>query len=220
MIKKIYYKIRDSFLSKPDEVGERSAGHWQDLIRQAVLSKVANVASLLELGCGEGLFLSALRETNAEMNITGLDISEAMIARASERFADKGIKNIDLVLGSGEKLSFGDSSFDAVVCMNVIYNLPSETVLENLLHEAIRVCKVRGRIVFDIRNSSNLLINLKYMLAPYYDETVKDLPLRTYRIKYIREVVSKLGAEIVSVKQIGFPWNFFAPILIIEAEKK
>jgi len=64
----------------------------------------------LDLGCGTGIAIPVL--VRLGWTVVGLDVSEAMLARAAER---EGAS--ELVRGSGESLPFSDASFDAVVSL-------------------------------------------------------------------------------------------------------
>ena len=69
----------------------------------------------------------------------------------------------------------------------------------------MRICKPEGAIIFDIRNSLNPLLFIKYKLAKYYDETVRtrNLPLQTYRLKKVRDLLKKDGFEITELLPIS-----------------
>ena len=63
MIPKVYYWLHKKF-SKPDERGEYSAGVWQDAVREKVFELCTfSSGKLLEVGCGEGLFLLKFSQT-------------------------------------------------------------------------------------------------------------------------------------------------------------
>lgn len=218
MIKKIYYFLHSKF-SRSDERGEYSAGHWQNMIREEILNRTKVVdGSLLEVGCGEGLFLSALAERNKKIKLHGIDIWDKILERAEERFKNEKIEGIELKQADATNLPFEDNYFNAVVCMNVLFNLPTDEMCYKTLDEMIRVCSKGGKIVLDIRNSLNPLLWVKYKLAPFYDETVKDLPLRTYHLKPLLEYLNERGVVIKDVVPVGFPKNMFAPLFVIEGE--
>lgn len=219
MLKKIYYFFHAKF-SKQTERGEYSAGRWQNLVREAVLEKTQALSgSLLEVGCGEGLFLSALAKRNKNIKLFGIDIWDKILERARERFAADKMFGIEVMQADATKLPYENKRFDAVVCMNVLFNLPTDEMCYKTLSEMARVCKPGGKIVLDIRNARNPLLWVKYKLAPLYDETVKDLPLRTYKLKILLKQLEELGIKIVEVKPIDFPQNNLAPLFVITGEK-
>jgi ubiquinone/menaquinone biosynthesis C-methylase UbiE len=63
--------------------------------------------NLLDIGCGTGLFVEKYIQHGGRG--TGLDLSEKMVAKARHRCPD-----CEFIVGTGEKLPFGDNSFNAV----------------------------------------------------------------------------------------------------------
>jgi ubiquinone/menaquinone biosynthesis C-methylase UbiE len=216
MLKNIYYRLH-RLISRPEERGEYSGGFWQDKIRREALEFCRDIkGKVLEIGCGEGLFLAQLSQVKPELELWGIDNSQARIEQARRRLEGK---NTHLALEDAAKLSFSDDYFDAVVCVNVFFNLASKEAVKNALSQMKRVCKRQGAIIFDFRNAANFLLRLKYKLAPWYDETVKDLPLKTYSLSEIEKLASDSGLRIIKKSFLGASWKKFAPIIVIRAEK-
>ncbi|MBI4845525.1 MAG: class I SAM-dependent methyltransferase [Candidatus Omnitrophica bacterium] len=219
MIKKIYYWLHRRF-SKPEEKGEYSAGYWQNLVRREVLERCSGISgNILEVGCGEGLFLRQLSEKNKTAKIFGLDIWADIIIKAKNRFRENNIKGIELQQADACCLPYKNECFDAVICINVFFNLESEDKVKKSLKEINRILKKSGKIFFDIRNSLNPLLYIKYKLAGYYDETVKGLPLKTYNFNKIVLLLKENNFKFVKKTNIGFPDNWLAPIFAVEAQK-
>ncbi|MBN3040695.1 MAG: class I SAM-dependent methyltransferase [Candidatus Omnitrophica bacterium] len=218
MIKKIYRFFHRQF-SKPDERGEYSAGRWQDMVRVKVLELCKEArGSLIDIGCGEGLFLAKLARANKDLKIFGIDIWDKILDKARARLLKEGFSNIELKIMDIAKMDFQDDFFDTLVCINVFFNLDEKTFLKSL-NELTRICRKGGRIIFDIRNKSNILLWFKYKLARYYDQTVKNLPLKTYSLKKASLLFKNKGFKINKVIPIGFPKGRFSPIFVIEAVK-
>ncbi len=226
MLKKIYGWLHD-MTSRPDERGEYSGGCWQDMVRKEALRLCGTVRGrVLEIGCGEGLFLAPLAKENPAPELYGVDNDSGRLIRAEKRFAENDLKNINLSLQEAPNLSFQDEFFDAVVCVNVFFNMPSIEMVKETLARMKRVCTTGGRIIFDFRNSRNLLLTAKYKLARYYDETVKDLPLSTYDPREIERIIKDLNFDVVEKRFIprffgsGPRLRGVAPIIMIEARKR
>nr|WP_315469545.1 class I SAM-dependent methyltransferase [uncultured Undibacterium sp.] len=96
---------------------------------------------LLEIGVGTGLLLD---KYPIEAQITGIDISEAMLEVARKRVQALKHPNITLTLGNGETLPYEDNSFDCVVLPYVLSVTPDPAIL---VAEARRVCKDEGTIL-------------------------------------------------------------------------
>ena len=79
--------------------------------------------SILDLGCGVGLDLMiAAERTGPDGRVTGIDMSENMVARARANVARHGFANIEVEQGTIEALPFADGTFDWVVS-NCVINL-------------------------------------------------------------------------------------------------
>ena len=104
-----------------------------------VLDKIALNSSvkLLDIGCGSGLFASLAAEKGA--NVTGVDATEALIARAEIR-----VPSASFSVGEMEELPFEDASFDVVSGFNS-FQYAADT--KNALSEAKRVLKPGGKLV-------------------------------------------------------------------------
>ncbi|GBD95991.1 MAG TPA: class I SAM-dependent methyltransferase [Nitrospirae bacterium] len=219
MLEKIYYRLH-KMTSRPEEKGEYSSGYWQNGIRKnAVEMCREHKGSLLEVGCGEGLFLCRMIRARPDLEFWGVDEWDEILSKARMRIEE--IKpGVELLKADASDLPFEDAFFDTVVCINVFFNMESIEKVSYALKEMARVCKRGGRIIFDFRNSLNPLLVLKYRLAGYYDLTVKDLPLNTYNPKNIKTILRELNLDITREKHLFFPVKRFAPIIMMEALKR
>ncbi|MFH1073950.1 MAG: class I SAM-dependent methyltransferase [Candidatus Firestonebacteria bacterium] len=201
-------------VSKKDEKGEYSAGYWPVKVRDKLLELLPEYGSFLEVGCGEGLFLSDLRKHKPNLSLTGVDLWEKILNKAVARFSnDTGIK---LVLGKGEKLPFSDNTFDAAAAVNLLINIKDKTAADNIISELLRVVKPAGKILFDLRNKRSPFLKVQYGLAKFYDTEIK-VPIITYREEAFDKI---LGYNDKKVHTCGFPKGRYAPIIVIEAVKK
>ncbi len=91
----------------------------------------AGASSVLEVGVGTGRVARPL--TDRRIDVTGVDASRGMLAKARA----KGL--VRLVRGSGYRLPFGESAFDATLFVHVLHVLEDP---ERALREASRVSRV------------------------------------------------------------------------------
>ncbi|OGF47671.1 MAG: hypothetical protein A2452_03310 [Candidatus Firestonebacteria bacterium RIFOXYC2_FULL_39_67] len=201
-------------VSRKDEKGEYSAGYWPVKVRNKLLELIPEYGSFLEIGCGEGLFLSDLRKHKPNLSLTGVDLWEEILNKAKARFSnDPGVK---LVFGKGEKLPFADNTFDTAAAVNLLINIKGKAVANSIISELLRVTKPSGKVLFDLRNKRSPFLKVQYGLAKYYDTEIK-VPLVTYKAE---DFDSILGYNEKKVHTCGFPKGKYAPILVIEAVKK
>jgi demethylmenaquinone methyltransferase/2-methoxy-6-polyprenyl-1,4-benzoquinol methylase len=107
--------------------------------------KKENPQHLLDVATGTGdLALLAYQQLHPH-KITGIDISEGMLAVGREKIAAKGLQNkITLTTCDAETINFSDHSFDAVMVAFGVRNFEN---LEAGLKEMLRVLKPGGKIM-------------------------------------------------------------------------
>jgi ubiquinone/menaquinone biosynthesis C-methylase UbiE len=101
--------------------------------------------SLLDVGCGPGLFLAHLRRAGHRGRLVGLDQSPGMIAEAG-----------DGVVGDAQALPFADGAFHAVSARHMLYHVPD---IPRALREIARVAGRGGALV--MTNGGEYLPRLK-----------------------------------------------------------
>ena len=78
---------------------------------------------ILEVAIGTGRNLPYY---GADADITGIELSPAMLALARDRAADLGLK-VELREGDAQQLPFADGSFDTVTCALSLCSIPNPT---------------------------------------------------------------------------------------------
>ncbi len=111
--------------------------------RRAAASAARDVGGLiLEIGVGTGL---SFDDYDASTEITGIDMSEPMIARARERLASGRYPHVkELAVMDAHNMRFPDATFDCVVGQFVITLVEDP---ERVLSECARVVKPGGQII-------------------------------------------------------------------------
>ena len=99
-------------------------------------------ASVLDVGCAKGFMLHDFRELMANLTASGIDISEYAIEHAIE-----SVKPL-LRVGNAKELPYQDDSFDLVISINTIHNLPLDGC-KLALREIQRVSRKHAFITVD-----------------------------------------------------------------------
>ena len=94
--------------------------------------------SVLEVGCGYGKQLRAVRRELPDVRLVGLDFSPSQLALGRAYLG--GLGGIGLVLGSGARLPFPDGAFDLVFTSAVILHNPPPAA-EAIRRELLRVAR-------------------------------------------------------------------------------
>ena len=114
---------------------------WRGVVKD-LLSHYEGVTSVLDVGCAKGYMLYDFKQTNACPNMAGIDISEYAIEQS---FPD--IRKF-LRVGNAKDLPYPDDSFDLVVSVNTIHNLPLGDC-ERSIREIGRVSRKHSFITVD-----------------------------------------------------------------------
>ncbi|MEU3305513.1 class I SAM-dependent methyltransferase [Nocardiopsis sp. NPDC006832] len=131
----------------------------------------------LEVAVGTG---RNLRYYPPQVELTGLDLSPAMLAKAREK-ADGLERSITLVEGDAQDMTFADRSFETVVCTLSLCTIPDQ---ERALREMHRVLVPGGRLL--------LVDHIEYTRMPLLlRERRREHPRRLPR-----EVAGEVGFEV------------------------
>jgi ubiquinone/menaquinone biosynthesis C-methylase UbiE len=116
---------------------DRRYGEIQRKKYEAVLENVARVDRILDLGCGTGMLLGPLGERAGL--VVGVDMSAEML-----RMAEKRATGALLVLADADRLPFSDGSFDTIVSVTLLQNMPNP---RKTLREIARVLRSNGKAI-------------------------------------------------------------------------
>lgn len=155
---------------------------------------------LLDVATGTGdVALALLGAVHPESRLTGVDLSEQMLAVARRKLQGR---NCQLLLADAERLPFADGSFD---CVSVAFGVRNFVHLEQGLSEMCRVLKPGGKLV---------VLELSYpdsrlLLALYKVYTLHVIPLLGQLISGDRPAYRYLAQSILRFPKPGT----FVPLL-------
>ena len=111
---------------------------------------------ILEIGFGNGKFFDGLFLKEPELQVSGIDFSDAMIASATTHNRDAiSSRKLELKQASSEAIPFPDQTFDSVFCNMVIYFWDQP---EKHLKEVHRVLKPGGTFYTGMRALESVLV--------------------------------------------------------------
>jgi ubiquinone/menaquinone biosynthesis C-methylase UbiE len=109
------------------------------------LAAIRDGETVLEVAVGTGLAFERILESNPSGRNEGIDLTEAMLARAESKAARSGSDNYRLRVGDAYDLDFPDDCFDVLVNNYMFDLLPRQDFL-TVLDEFKRVLRPGGRL--------------------------------------------------------------------------
>lgn len=217
MLSAIYYRVIRPLITQRSEHNDYSGGLWPRLVREKAGAMLCGSRGrIVELGCGEGLFLALLVRHNPDADIFGIDTRPEILEQARNRLG--ATARITLLTDDALRTTIEPQTFDVCFCINTVLNLTDINAVRLLCAEAHRILKPGGVFIFDTRNALNPLISLQYRFVRWYDPGIT-VPVTAYRAGLIERVLREHGFTVRTQGHAGFPKGMFAPAIIFEAEK-
>ena len=128
---------------------------WQATVRRfRDFYNLAGDAAVLDVGCAKGFMLYDFKQLMPGLTIAGIDISEYAIEHAMEAVEPF------LRAGNANELPYADGSFDLVISINTVHNLPLEEC-KQALREIQRVSRKHVFVTMDAWRTKQERENLK-----------------------------------------------------------
>jgi SAM-dependent methyltransferase len=161
--------------------------------RDVLLGAMAPGERVLDLGCGAGRFVAALRDAGAEP--IGVELAEAALERAG-----RNVPGADLrLVGEDGALPLGHGEVDVVWCSEVLEHVPDTVAF---LTEARRVLKRGGRLLVTVPDHGlvrrTALALLRY--EAHYDPLGQHL--RFYTRRSLAAALAATGFEDVAISRL------------------
>lgn len=172
--------------------------------RKSYLARYGSAApgrAILEIGCGTGMFTTALAASGA--HVVAFDICWELLCQVPR--AQDGSNGLHLFVGDVEHLPLPDASFDAVVGVSILHHLN----LRPALAEIKRILKPVGRVVFSEPNMLNPQIFVQKHV-PFIKRWLGDSPDETAFVRWpLAAELQRAGFGEVRVTPFDFlhPWT-------------
>ncbi len=116
---------------------------WQETVRRfRDHYRLTDGASVLDVGCAKGFMLHDFKQLMPKLRVSGVDLAQYAIERAIET-----VKPF-LCVGTAAALPYPDASFDLVIAINTIHNLPLPDC-KQALREIQRVSRAHAFLTVD-----------------------------------------------------------------------
>jgi len=205
---------KDKFKKLLENVGDMALKRRAKRILEELV--VSDKDTILEVGCGNGYYLSLLNRLDNETKLTGIDNDSSALQAAKKIIKEKSTK---LILGPAEKLPFEDNSFDKVVMSEVIEHVEDEN---RSLQEIHRVLKKGGVLVLTTCNLDYpyLWDPVNWTLQHFFDTHIKsgfwagiwNQHTRMYKEEQIAQLLKIAGFKVEKVESLTswcLPFNHY-----------
>ena len=136
---------------------------------------------LLDVACGTGRFLRAVRLAYPAMKLSGLDLSRPYLDEARRHL--KGLRPVEWLAANAESIPLPDASQDIVTTVFLFHELPPE-VRRRVTAEMARVLKPGGLLVF--------IDSLQMGDRPGWDGLLEAFPARFHEPYYRHYAIDDL----------------------------
>jgi ubiquinone/menaquinone biosynthesis C-methylase UbiE len=170
---------------------------WAWRRRRALLLREVNPGErVLDVGCGAGRFVAALRDAGADP--VGVELAEAALQRAR-----RNVPGADLrLVAPGGSLPLGHGEVDLVWCSEVLEHVPDTIAF---LTEVRRVLRPRGRLLLTVPDHGRFKRTL--LALTHYDAHYDPLGehVRFYTRRSLTRALQATGFEDVVLSPLGGP---------------
>ena len=188
------------FTEEYEEKQQKVVGKELFLLTKEEVLKENNLRSVLELGCGTGLYTETLQKI--AKNLVATDFSEKMIAFAKQKRGN--LKNVKFMQANALNLEFNAKSFDAVFMANLIHVIGNAN---RVIQESNRVLKRGGLLIitsFDIEGMSflnRIVMVIRYLKV--FGKPSKEATKEKTTQKSIESLLVNNGFEITKSLVLG-----------------
>ena len=164
--------------------------------RALLLAEVRPGERVLDLGCGAGRFVAALRDAGADA--VGVELAEGALERARRNVPGAELHR----LGADGAIPLEDGSVDLVWCSEVLEHVPDTA---GLLSEARRVLRTGGRLL--VTTPSHDLPRRLLLALARFDDHFDPLGqhVRFYSRRSLARVLDAFAFEDIHITSIGGP---------------
>lgn len=172
------------------------ADYEDDLAMYAGFAALAGPRGVLELACGTGRCLVPLAAAGVE--VTGVDVSPAMLELARAKVAAAGVpERVRLLEGDMRSLALGRTFGLVFIALNSLMHVETQADQRRTLEQAARHLAPGGRLVLDLFNPDALLPD-PLQEGQLYLHCLKTLPGGAHLLHFQAPSVDR-AAQVVSV---------------------
>jgi tRNA (cmo5U34)-methyltransferase len=117
-----------------------------ELVAQAAAATNPAAAQLLDVGCGAGNYTLKLLQSLPDLEITLVDLSQPMLARAYERISAVSSRDVHAIQGDIREITFPTDQFDVILAAAVLHHLRGADQWHKVFTKFHQIIKPGGSI--------------------------------------------------------------------------
>jgi tRNA (cmo5U34)-methyltransferase len=178
------------------------------LVAEAAACATPHGRQVLDVGCGAGNYTLKLLSYLPNLDVTLIDLSRPMLARANDRVTRATTGSVTTLQGDIRELALADDSFDIILAAAVLHHLRADSEWREVFAKFYRVLRPGGSLwVFDFVESSipavQSLMQRKYgeYLTGFKDEAYRD---HVFAYVEKEDTPRPLTFQLDLLRQVGF----------------
>jgi tRNA (cmo5U34)-methyltransferase len=179
-----------------------------ELIAEAAAATTPGARRLLDVGCGAGNYSLKLLQALPALEVTLVDLSAPMLARAEQRTTAAGAASVRLVQGDIRDVVLGEAAFDVIVAAAVFHHLRSDDEWRAVFAKLFRALMPGGSLwIFDLVDSEvPALRGATWQRYGRYLESLRGPAYRDDVLAYVEkeDTPRPLTYQLELLKAVGF----------------
>jgi len=178
------------------------------LITESSVIFTPNAKDVVDIGCGGGNYMVKLTQLLPEANCTLIDLSEKMLARASERVSAQTSGLVTTIKGDIREIELKENAYDIIMAATVLHHLRTPEEWKLVFSKIYNALRKGGSFwINDVVIHENEAMS-KWMLQAWFDTISTYLPeeeVEWCKGQYAKEDTPQtLNFQLELMKEVGF----------------
>lgn len=187
-------------LHKVDGWDMISAEQYRELVYSCLIENERDLLNpnlnMLEVGCGSGAFIEALKLKYPLANIRGVDYSPKLIQNARLKLKGLKLDVLDMTWSKSEwKKVLGDKSFDVIFSYSTLYYLDSIKHVQDALSKMLSILSKSGKIILGEINDFNKAEAINIRKQSHKEREIKSKNINADHLFISKDVFIKFAKK-------------------------
>ncbi len=179
-----------------------------ELIARAAAAACPNATSVLDVGCGAGNYTLRLLRLLPHLEVTLIDLSAPMLARAVERIRLTGAGKVTTIQADIREVALGEARFDVIMAAAVFHHLRDDAEWAAVFAKCHAALKPGGSCwIFDlVEHEAPSVQALMWARYGDYLTGLRDEAYRAHVFAYVEQedTPRSLGYQLDLLRRVGF----------------